>query len=536
MATPPLEDTGASLSRSGALMTVGTVISRVTGVIRLAVLAATLGVVETRFTDTYNLANTAPNILYELVLGGVIASVFVPVFVELLEQDDHDEAWRSISAIFNVSLLVLAGLAIIGVLFAPLFASFYASRLVGDDLAHQHDVLVFLMRLFIPQVVLYGIYFMGSGVLNAHRKFALPMYTPILNNLVLIAVLILFSRWYGFVTLEGVTTPELLLLGLGTTASVAPMGLLLLPTFLRLGKYSFTLRIEPELRRRIVQLSIFVVGFVASNQVAYLVMQWLANEQQGGYTAFLMANAFFLLPIGLFVWSITTAVLPRLTREALAESWESFGKTLSSASSALNFLMIPSAVAFFVLAEPLVNTLLHHGVVTARSTDLVVDVLRFLVLGLVQFSLFQVYIRAFYALQDAKTPFLVNVVVVVLNMAVNLPMFAWLGVEGLAAGQGIAYSAGLVLQLRLLHRRVGHVALRSMLVSGVRVAVASAAMGAVLFVTLQWMRASTPPGTIGDLVRLAVPVAFGGATYLAAAVLMRVEEIDYLKRALLRPR
>jgi putative peptidoglycan lipid II flippase len=534
--TAPPDQITPSLPRAGALMTAGTIVSRLTGVVRLAVLAATLGVVETRFTDTYNLANTAPNILYELVLGGVIASVFVPVFVELLENNDRDKAWRSISAIFNVSLLVLTGLAIIGVVAAPLLANFYASRLVGDELARQQDVLVFLMRLFIPQVVLYGIYFMGSGVLNAHRKFVLPMFTPILNNLVLIAVLILFSKWHDLVTLDSVTTSQLLLLGLGTTASVAPMGLLLLPVFLRLGKYTFTLRIEPELRRRIFQLSVFVFGFVASNQVAYLVMQWLANEQQGGYTAFLMANAFFLLPIGLFVWTISTAVLPRLTREALAESWESFGKTLSSASNAVNFLMIPSAVVLFVLAEPLVNVLLRHGVVTGRSTDLIADVLRFLVLGLVQFSLFQIYIRAFYALQDAKTPFLVNVVVVVLNMAVNLPMFAWLGVEGLAAGQGLAYSAGLVIQLRLLRERIGHLGLYSMLVSGSRLVVASAAMAAVLYVSLQLVRDLTSSGAVSDLVQVVVPLALGAATYLGAAILLRVEEIDYLKRAVFRPR
>ena len=161
METAPPDQITPSLPRAGVLMTAGTIISRITGVIRLAVLAATLGVVETRFTDTYNLANTAPNILYELVLGGVIASVFVPVFVELLENNDRDEAWRSISAIFNISLLVLAALAIIGVIAAPLLANFYASRLAGEELARQHDVLVFLMRLFIPQVVLYGIYFLS---------------------------------------------------------------------------------------------------------------------------------------------------------------------------------------------------------------------------------------------------------------------------------------------------------------------------------------------------------------------------------------
>jgi len=167
---------------------------------------------------------------------------------------------------------------------------------------------------------------------------------------------------------------------------------------------------------------------------------------------------------------------------------------------------------------------------------LIADVLRFLVLGLVQFSLFQIYIRAFYALQDAKTPFLVNAVVVVLNMGVNLPMFAWLGVEGLAAGQGLAYSAGLIIQFRLLRRRVGHLAVRPMLVSGLRLGVAAAAMAATLYVSLQIARDLTSSGALGDLVQVVIPLTLGAATYLGAAVLLRVEEIDYLKRAVLRPR
>lgn len=508
-------------------MTVGTVISRVTGVVRLAVLAATLGVAETRFTDTYNLANTAPNILYELVLGGVVASVFVPVFVELIERRDKEEAWRAISGIFNVSLLVLTALSLLGVIAAPLLARFYASRLEGADLARQQEVLTYLLRIFIPQVILYGIYFMASAVLNAHKRFVLPMFTPILNNIVLIAILVAFQQLYGLVTLQNATSSQLLLIGLGTTASVAPMGLLLLPQFRKLGGYRLTFHIEPELRRKVLDLSVFVIGFVAANQLTYLVVQWLANGSQGGYTAFISANTFFLLPIGLFVWSITTALLPRLTRAALDKAWEPFNNTLAMGTRAIMFLMVPSTVLFIVLAEPMVESLLQHGVVTGRSTELVAGVLTFLVLGLVQFSLFQLYVRAFYAMQDARTPFYVNCAVVAVNTMINLPMYAWMGVRGLAAGQAIAYSVGIVLQARLLRTRTGGMQIRPLLRGAGRTLIASAGMAAVLWGSLEILE-KLSPGTPA-LVRLLIPTVLGGAAFLGFALLLKIEEVTVVK-------
>jgi putative peptidoglycan lipid II flippase len=526
-------DTGAvrpSLARSTAVMTIGTIISRATGVIRLAVLAATFGVAETRFTDAYNLANTFPNIVYELVLGGVITSVFVPVFVELIEKESRERAAARISAIFNLSLLVLGFVAVIGVIAAPWIARFYASRLTGEDLVQQQEVLAFLLRLFIPQVVLYGVYFITSAALNANGRFALPMYTPILNNLVLIAVLIVFQRMYGLVDLESVTTGQLLLIGLGTSASVAPMGLLLLPAFRRLGGYRFTLAVDRELLLRVGGLSIFVIGYVATNQLGYLVLQWLANAEQGGYTAYIAANTFFLLPIGLFVWSITTALAPSLSRSAIAERWTDFTAELSLGVRATLFLILPSTVGFLVLRRPLVEAMLEHGVVTARSVELVTGVLTFLVLGLVQFSIFLVLVRAFYALQDARTPFWINAATIGLNVAINVPMYAWLGVKGLAAGQAAAYTAGVGLQLRALRRRTGDLGLQRIARTLLRAGAASAGMGAVVWVAARVIDLAGPQGLAMQAVALLVATGLGIASYLGLALLLKVEEIVFLRK------
>jgi putative peptidoglycan lipid II flippase len=516
-------------------MTLGTVISRATGVVRLAVLAATLGVAETRFTDSYNLANSAPNILYELVLGGLITAVFVPVFVELFEKEDPQHAWRDVSGIINWSLLILAFIAIVGVIAAPWIASFYASRLSGEIGAEQQRVITFLLRLFIPQVVLYGIYFMGSALLNAHRRFALPMFTPIINNLVLIAVLVLFNQRYGLVDVASVTTPQLLLLGLGTTASVAPMGLMLLPAVRKLGGYRFTLAVDRSIVRKLVALSMYIGGTVAANQVGFVVVQWLANARQGGFTAYVAAFTFFLLPIGLFVWSLTTALAPSLSRNAIAQDWGTFKEDLSVGLRATLFLMLPATAGFLVLGSPLVEAFLEHGVVTAASTELIVGVLTFLVLGLVQFSLFQVLVRAFYSMQNGRTPFLINCAVIGLNVAINIPMYAWLGVKGLAAGHAVAYTVGVVLLLRSLSARIGNLNIQRLVRAGLRIAAATVVMSGVVWGVAQGTEALLGEGgTVSSVVTISAAAIVGMVTYLVLASVFKVEEIAFVKNLVIR--
>lgn len=527
MTDVPVEETPAPeeprLGRATALMTAGTILSRVTGVARIGLLSWTLGVTETRMTDTYNLANSAPNVLYELVLGGVITAVFVPIFVEIL--DDRDDGERTVSGIVNACLAALTILAVIGILAAPLIARFYSTSLSGAEAEAQQRAITILLRFFLPQIPLYGLYFLGSAFMNVRKKFVLPMFTPILNNLVLIAVLVVFAVLYGKVDLETVTTTQLALLGLGTTLSVAPMGVLLLPSLRRLG-YRFEWRFDRDVWRRVARLSGYAVGFVAVNQIGFLAVQKIANESQGAFTAYTAAFTFFLLPVGLFVWSITTALAPSLSRTALKPGREGMGDVLSLAIRSTLFLVVPCAAGFLVLARPLVEVMLEHGVVTTRSTELVVRILSFLVLGLVQFSLFQVLMRASYAMQDARSPFVVNAAVIAVNIALNVAMFRWIGPEGLAAGHALAYTLAVALQGRVVARNLPGLDLRRIGRSSARILGAALPMTAIVFGLSR---------LLGDLSGLGLglgvvgAVAVGAAAYLGFASLLRVEEMDFVR-------
>lgn len=507
-------------------MSVGTVLSRFTGLLRLAAVAAALGVTENRVADAYNYANTAPNIIYELVLGGILTSVFVPVFVDLLEKEGREKAWMIGSAILNVSMVVLSAVTIIGVALAPWIARFYSV-----EGAAQREVMTFLLRLFIPQIIFYGLAAITAGMLNAHKRFGAPMFTPVLNNLAVIAVFVAFHAAYPTgIAIDTISTQQMLVIGLGTTTGVALMAFAQLPFLRGLGSYRLTFSVAHPAVRKLARLSVFVVGYVVANQIGYLVVQYLARGPQGGYSAYIAAFTFFMLPHGLFAVSIITALLPQMSEHASNERWIEYRDRLSVGIRTTSLLIFPAAVGYFVLGRPIVRFLLERGIMTAESTDLVAGVLQFFTLGLLPFSLFQLFLRAFYALQDTKTPFLINCGAVALNMAVNVPMFAWLGVRGLAAGHALAYVFGVTLQARSLSRRIGGLDGAKVLASVGRIVLAALAMGVLVWATSAAAEAALGTATLtAQVLTLGIPIAVGVAAYLSLAYALRIEELDYAR-------
>jgi putative peptidoglycan lipid II flippase len=279
---------------------------------------------------------------------------------------------------------------------------------------------------------------------------------------------------------------------------------------------------------------VFVLGYVVVNQIGFLIVQYLANGQRGGYSAYVNAFTFFMLPHGLFAVSVITALLPGMSEHAVHQQWDQFRDRLSTGIRATLLLILPASVGYLVLGEPIVRTLLQHGVMTSRSTQLVATVLRLFVIGLVPFSLFQLLSRAFYAMQDTKTPFVINCFSVGTNIAIDFPLFFAIGVKGLALGHAMSYLIGVLLQLRQLRSRIGGIDGRRILSSGVRIAAAATLMGAMVWVTFQGLVRVTTNGAIGDLSQVAIPIVVGVLSYLAFAHLFKVEEVQYVRSLVMR--
>ncbi|HEY7659722.1 MAG TPA: murein biosynthesis integral membrane protein MurJ [Actinomycetota bacterium] len=535
---PPEEDSSRAFVRNTVVMSAGTALSRITGFLRLSAMAFALGITETRLADAYNVANITPNILYELALGGILTSVVVPVIVEWMQARGRDAAWDVARRLFTIALIALSVIAVVGIVLAPWIVDLYTLGYPQAQREAVGDLATFFLRWFMPQVVFYGLGAVAAGLLNAHRRFAAPMFAPIANNLIVIATFLVFAAMPGPASgsHELVTGPQQLVLAIGTTLGVVAMTLALWPSVRATGfRFRRVRGVRDEAIRRIGRLAVWVVVYVAANQLGYLVVLILAGAVQGGYTAYSAAFIVFQLPHAIFAVSIFTALLPAMSSRWVANDLEGYRTLLSQGIRATATVLIPAALGYLVLARPIVRLLLEHGVAGPQSADLVAEVLFVFAIGLFAFSAFQLLLRASYAMQDTRTPALVNIAAVALNVGVNL-VFALaldLGIPGLALGHAVSYVFGSCALLVLIRRRVGAIGGRRILASLGRILVAGGATAAAAWLVSEGVERWIGTATIAEqTAQVLGAVAVGIAVFLASAVALRLEEVGMVRRQL----
>jgi putative peptidoglycan lipid II flippase len=515
-------------------MAIGTVLSRLTGFGRIAALAYALGF--QRVTDTYNLANTTPNIVYELVIGGVLSgAILVPFFVDRLARRgdgdaDEDEAWDAISAVVTVAAVALLALTVLFALLAPLVIRIYTFRLDGAAARDQEVVATTLLRLFAPQVLFYGMVAVATALLNARRRFVAPMVAPVLNNLVVIGMLLALPHLVDDLSLAAVRhdTGAQLLLGLGTTAGVAAMALALLPSLRRAG---LRLRVRwapghPAVRA-ILRRAGWVLGYVVANQVALWTVLVLANGRAGDVSAYQAAFVFFLLPHGVVAVSIMTALTPDLTERWSRRDQAGYRRQLSFGLRATAVVLVPAAAGYVVLAHPIVSLLIERGALSAASADVTGDVLVLFALGLPAFSAYLLLMRGYYAMQDTRTPFVLNAAENGLNVVLALALYPALGVQGLALAYALAYGAGAAVAAWDLHRRTAGIDGPAVLQSVARVGAATAVMVVGVVGVVAVVGGDRGPAL---LARVLVGVGAGVTLYLLAAKALGVDELSAVTR------
>ncbi len=508
------------LVRSSLVVAVGTALSRFTGFVRLAATAYAIGF--DRLTDTYTLANTTPNIVYELLLGGVLSATLVPVFVQQADEDDEEGT----SAVVSVAVALLVAVCVVAFLAAPLIVRLYTVGVAGDVAADQQAVATDLLRMFVPQILFFGLTALATALLNARRRFAAPAFAPALNNVVVTGVLLALPRLAGGTpTLEEVRGDPVLLLtlGLGTTAGIVVMTVVLLPALRRAG-----VRIRPHLDlkhpavRHVGRLSGWTLGYVLTNQASLLVVLILANREQGGVSAYTGAFIFFQLPHALVAVSLMTTLVPELSSAAHRDDHPTYRDRFSTGVRLMALVILPAATGYVVLARPIVSALLERGALSVDSAELTADTLAAFAVGLFGFSIYLFALRGFYALRDTRTPFLLNVGQNLLNVLFALALVGHFGIPGLAAAYAAAYTVAAVVALVVLQRRVGSLDGRHVARSIGRVTAACVAMG--LAVEVVALRVGGTDG-VGAVVRTGAGVAVGAMVYAVAVVALRVEEV-----------
>ena len=512
-------------------MAAGTTISRATGVLRVLALVYVLGI--SPLADAYNLANTIPNMVYDVVLGGVLGATFIPVFIQRLTSTSEREAWKSISAVVTLAVVVLAATTAIFLALAPLLIDAFTSlehvQHTGSaqHLATQRHVATVLLRWFVPQVFLYGLLSIGGALLNVRRRFGAPMWVPIANNVVCIGVLLTFATVAPSPSLHSVSMSpgQLALLGAGTTAGVLVQFLLLLPslTKAKLGRLRWRWDLKDPAVRTVARLGSWTFGFVVINQAALFFVIALAFSVGGSgpVSSYTYAYAFWQMPYAIVAVSVMSAVTPDLATHHSTEDEIAFIARFGSGLRSVLAMMIPASVALFLLAKPAIALLLGHGNTQPRQTAETGMALAELSLGLVGFSVFQYVVRALQAMHRTKAAFWLYLGENVINVGAALLLVGPLGLAGIALSVSVGYSVAAVAGLLLLEHWLGHLGSPGCYRPLGRICASSAVMGLVIAVVSNLSGALAGPALVARVLGAAI---LGAGAYLGTAALVHTRQ------------
>ena len=531
--------------RSSAVMAAGTLVSRLTGLLRSLLLVAALGT--SIFADTFNVANTLPTVLYILLAGGALNSVFVPQLVRAMK-DDPDGGEAFTSRLLTIVTLILTVITALSVIFSPLLVRIYAPKFTNQGIETEFSLTVTFMRYCLPQILMMGIFVMWSQVGNARGKFGPMMWAPVANNLVVIAVLIIFLVIAPDVTAETITPAQVALLGLGTSLGFVIQAALLFPVVAKSG-----LNLRPRFDwkdsnlTKSFKLGAWTLLFVFINQIGYLVVVNVATAASAaakiagittgvGFTPYSYAYFVFILPHSIITVSVITALLPRSSRMAANNEKAKVRNELERSLTNVAVATVPSAIAFLFFGTA-IATLLFSGSTRADSAQIGL-VLAAFSLGLVPYSAHLLLLRGFYAFEDTRTPVLINLASTALSIILCLISGEFLPLKwvtvGLAIALGLGNLLGTLITLKSLGKNVGAFNYIGLLKSHLRLTFVALLAGAPALGLYLLMEEIFGTELIVVGLTLTIASSVMGALYLLFGSLFKVNEINSLRIQIVR--
>jgi putative peptidoglycan lipid II flippase len=522
-----------SVLKSSAIMAVGTIFSRITGLGRNLLLVAALGTAI--IGDTFQVANTIPTVVYILVAGGALNAVFVPQIVREMKKPDGGNAF--VSQLATATFTILAIATAIGVLASPLVVRLYAAKFGGSGLETEFELTVLFTRYCLPQILFLGLFTLFGQIANARGSFGPMMWAPILNNLVVIGVLI------GFIAIapnaqDGViSTSAKTLLGLGTTFGAFVQAAILIPVIVKSG-----VRLRPNFHwsslGKSAHLAKWTMIFVLINQAGFVVIVNLATaasvraKESGidvgvGFTPYQNAHFIFLLPHSIIAVSLVTALLPRISRLAADTQISNVRDEIQQTLLNLYSLIIPAAFAMLFLGQPIAH-LIFAGSNSADASQIGM-ILSGFALGLIPFCSSYVMLRGFYAFEDTKTPAAITLLMNIVTIFCATISYFVLPIRfitvGIAVSFGIGYLSSSLLARFLLSKRIGRLNIRKELLSILFISFIAFAPGLLISSILESLLNSGMPNAFTSLLTLVVAGAMALPIFLGLGYVLKVSSI-----------
>ncbi|GAA0810627.1 murein biosynthesis integral membrane protein MurJ [Spirilliplanes yamanashiensis] len=531
LGTPPgqeVADEGGSTASNSIVMAAGSLVSRLTGFLRTVLIGAALGGAVGGVGDAYTTAQMLPGQIYELLLGGVLSSVLVPMLVRRRKAEpDGGEAYTQ--KLLTVALLGLGLAAALAVLAAPLFTAVYAS----DRPAQYRDLVTVLSYLVLPMIFFTGMSALIGAVLNVRGHFAAPMWSPILNNLVVIAACgVYIGVFTGEVSPAGMTPERIAVIGGGTLLGIVVQACGLLPALRKVG-FRWRFRWDPRSLGlgELARLGAWMLCYVAANQVAVFVVVKLLNSADSGAGLLIYNNVFLLVMMahGIIGVSVMTALLPRMSAAAAEGRLPDLVADLSRGLRTVTAALAPIVVGYAVLAAPIAVVLFQHGAFGAEEARATTGVLVMGAFAVLPLSVSYLCTYTFYALQGNKTVALINLPVVGVRVAAQLSLFALLPpaltAVGLTLGNALSYAVSGAISLVVLRRRIGRIGLRTIATSLSKVFLAAAVAAGLGLLVVRLLPGGGLPSFWEALLQLAVGGVVIVGTYLGLALALRVREV-----------
>jgi murein biosynthesis integral membrane protein MurJ len=539
----PHADTQPNLARSSLAMALGTLVSRGTGFLRTFVLLYALGT--GGLADAYNNSNALPQTVYYLMLGGVFTSVVVPLLVKAAKNDaDRGEAYAE--RIFTLGVVALLTVTVIGTLLAGPLVDLYAGNLGSSPTAvAEHQQMVLLAHFSMPQIFFFGMDSLLGAILNTRGRFGANMWTPVINNVVVITVVGIYIATVGLHKTPLTVSPSgVKLLGLGALLGILIQSIALFPVLRRAG---FSMHLRWDFRRselgEIRRMAGWMLGYVGSQWAANLVVQRVANSAAAhgatgdGYSAYFNSWQLFQLPYAVVGISVISALLPRMSGHATDRRYSLVREDFSTGVRLASVIVVPAAVFLAVLGTPLCEFLFAHGSTSPEKARYIGEVFGVFSLGLVPFMVTQLQLRVFYSFRENRAPAVIGMLMLVVGVIGDLVVLTVLPpsqvVVGLAAAYGLVTLTGAVVAWPLQLRRVGSLDGRRVARSLVRMFLATLPGLVFALATMAVVGRIFPaPSALYGLVSTVIGSAGALLLYAIFAKLLGIDEFRVLVRSL----
>jgi putative peptidoglycan lipid II flippase len=527
-AEPSPEAGERSLMATSRAIAIASLISRITGFLRSSLLVAAIGIGPVG--DAYNLGNNFPNMVYELLLGGVLSSVLIPLLINA-QEEDADGGVAYTQRLLSIATVALGISTLVAVALAPVLAAGFVNG------GAQRSLTGLFATLLLPEIFFYGVGAMLMAVLNIRHSYAPGAWSPVLNNVVMIITIGVFWALPGPNTLtpSTITTPQILVLGIGTTLGIVTQAVVLIPALRKTGfHWEWRFRARPNeigRMREVGTLATWVLAYVVASQIGVTVIAVVGGHNHRAFTVFTNADLLIQMPYGILVVSLLTALMPRLSRAAAREQHDEVVSDLALGARLSAVALLPITAALIVLGQALTVVLFAYGQTSLDSARLVGTALAASAFGLFPFAMVMLQLRVFYAMRDGRTPTLINFFMVatkVLIVLVCAHLFddaASIAVA-LTTATSASYVMGAIVGHIALSRKLGNLHFGSVMVTVLRVGLASVIGGLAAFALQLALTSALGDGRAGSASSLVVG-GLGGLAVLAVVVWrMRIPEVQ----------